>query len=101
MALASKAFGKSDLIPAISRITNELQLLIDGAMSLTAVEDHSPSVNLRMKMLGFSNKTVNNLLKSTESDADLEDAIKQFTRNIVRGKSKDFDTSQIVLVCGD
>jgi len=100
LALASKAFGKSDLIPAISRITNELQLLIDGAMSLTAVEDHSPSVNLRMKMLGFSNKTVNNLLKSTEANADLEDAIKQFTRNIVRGKSKDFDTSQIVLVCG-
>ena len=101
LALASKAFGKSDLIPAISRITNELQLLIDGAMSLAAVEDHSPSVNLRMKMLGFSNKTVNNLLKSTEANADLEDAIKQFTRNIVRGKSKDFDTSQIVLVCGD
>ena len=70
-------------------------------MSLTAVEDHSPSVNLRMKMLGFSNKTVNNLLKSTESDADLDNAIKQFTRNIVRGKSKDFDASQIVLVCGD
>ena len=101
LALASKAFGKSDLIPAISRITNELQLLIDGAMSLAAVEDHSPSVNLRMKMLGFSNKTVNNLLKSTEANADLEDTIKQFTRNIVRGKSKDFDTSQIVLVCGD
>ena len=100
LALAAKAFGQSDLEPAISRVTNELLRLIDGARSLAAAKDYSSSVNSRMKTLGFSNKTVNTLLNSTESSAELEDAIKQFTRNVVRGKSKDFDASQIVLICG-
>ena len=100
LALAAKTFGQSDLEPAISRVTNELLRLIDGARSLAAAKDYSSSVNSRMKTLGFSNKTVNTLLNSTESSAELEDAIKQFTRNVVRGKSKDFDASQIVLICG-
>ena len=100
LALAAKTFGQSDLEPAISRVTNELLRLIDGARSLAAAKDYSSSVNSMMKTLGFSNKTINTLLNSTEHSAELEDAIKQFTRNVVRGKSKDFDASQIVLICG-
>ena len=54
----------------------------------------------RMKMLGFSNRTTTNLIDKNEPNLELHDLMRQFTRQIVQGKSKDFDASQIILVCG-
>ena len=57
-------------------------------------------INARMKMLGFSNSTATNLIDENEPNLELQDLMRQFTRQIVQGKSKDFDASQIILVCG-
>jgi hypothetical protein len=53
-----------------------------------------------MKMLGFSNKTIGDLMEGSEPNINIEEVIKKFTRTIVQGKNHDFDASQIILVCG-
>jgi hypothetical protein len=53
-----------------------------------------------MKMLGFSNTTATTLIDKNEPNHELHDLMRQFTRRVVQGKSKDFDASQIILVCG-
>ena len=95
-----QAFSQSDIAPAFSRISTELHSLFDGTMALTSVANNSLSNHSKMKMLGFSNKTITNLLDDPESNIGVEEAIKKFTRTIVQGKSLDFDASQIILVCG-
>ena len=95
-----QAFSQSDIAPAFSRISTELHSLFDGTMALTSVANNSLSTHSKMKMLGFSNKTITNLLDDPESNIGVEEAIKKFTRTIVQGKSLDFDASQIILVCG-
>ena len=94
------AFSQSDIAPAFSRISTELHSLFDGTMALTSGANNSLSTHSKMKILGFSNKTITHLLDDTESNIDVEEAIKKFTRTIVQGKSLDFDASQIILVCG-
>ena len=95
-----QVFSQSDIAPAFSRISTELHSLFDGTMALTSVANNSLSTHSKMKMLGFSNKTITNLLDDPESNIGVEEAIKKFTRTIVQGKSLDFDASQIILVCG-
>ena len=95
-----QAFSQSDIAPAFSRISTELHSLFDGTMALTSVANNSLSNHSKMKMLGFSNKTITHLLEDPEPNIDVEEAIKKFTRTIVQGKSLDFDASQIILVCG-
>ena len=95
-----QAFSHSDIAPAFSRISTELHSLFDGTMALTSGANNSLSTHSKMKILGFSNKTITHLLDDTESNIDVEEAIKKFTRTIVQGKSLDFDASQIILVCG-
>ena len=95
-----QAFSQSDIAPAFSRISTELHSLFDGTMALTSGAKNSLSTHSKMKMLGFSNKTITHLLDDPEPNIDVEEAIKKFTRTIVQGKSLDFDASQIILVCG-
>ncbi|MGY8901316.1 MAG: hypothetical protein ACKVI1_01855, partial [Flavobacteriales bacterium] len=96
----SQTFSKSDIVPAFSRITTELQLLIDGTMALASDTNYSISTQSKMKMLGFSNKTIGDLMEGSEPNINIEEVIKKFTRTIVQGKNHDFDASQIILVCG-
>ena len=96
----SQTFSKSDIVPAFSRITAELQLLIDGTMALASGTNYSISTQSKMKMLGFSNKTIGDLMEGSEPNINIEEVIKKFTRTIVQGKNHDFDASQIILVCG-
>jgi hypothetical protein len=99
-ALGDKRFEKSDLAMAFEQKLSELQFLVDGTIALGQQRDTSLSINAKMKMLGFSNKTATTLIDKNEPNLELHDLMRQFTRQIVQGKSKDFDASQIILVCG-
>ena len=99
-ALGDNRSAKSDLAMAFEQKLSELQFLVDGTIALGQQRDTSLSINAKMKMLGFSNKTATTLLDKNEPNLELHDLMRQFTRQIVQGKSKDFDASQIILVCG-
>ena len=99
-ALGDNRSEKSDLAMAFEQKLSELQFLVDGTIALGQQRDTSLSINARMKMLGFSNKTATTLIDKNEPNLELHDLMRQFTRQIVQGKSKDFDASQIILVCG-
>ncbi len=99
------AFGynrseKSDLAIAFEQKLSELQFLVDETIALGQQRDTSLSINAKTKMLGFSNKTATTLIDKNEPNLELHDLMRQFTRQVVQGKSKDFDASQIILVCG-
>lgn len=93
-------FSKSDLAPELSRISAELQLLIDNTISLEAEQGETLSAASKMKVLGFSRRTINKILKEPDINPEMNDIIKKFTRTIVNGRDKVFDASQIILVCG-
>ena len=93
-------FSKSDLAPELSRISAELQLLIDSTISLEAEQGETLSAASKMKVLGFSRRTINKILKEPDINPEMNDIIKKFTRKIVNGRDKVFDASQIILVCG-
>jgi hypothetical protein len=93
-------FSKTDIAPAVSRITEELKFLLDGTMALATAENNSTPIDAQMKMLGFSNDTIDRLVKDPEFESKISYLIKKFTKTIVQGKSKDFDESQVILVCG-
>ena len=95
-----QVFSKSDLVPALNRISAELQLLIDSAVTLGTEQGNSPTTASKVKGLGFSRKTINKLFKEADVSIEMSDFIKKFTRKIVNGKDKVFDASQIILVCG-
>ena len=99
-ALGDNRSEKSDLAMAFEQKLSELQFLVDGTIALGQQRDTSLSINAKMKMLGFSNKTSTTLIDKNEPNLELHDLMRQFTRQIVQGKSKDFDASQIILVCG-
>jgi hypothetical protein len=99
-ALGDNRSEKSDLAMAFEQKLSELQFLVDGTIALGQQRDTSLSINAKMKMLGFSNKTATTLIDKNEPNLELHDLMRQFTRQIVQGKSKDFDASQIILVCG-
>ena len=95
-----QVFSKSDLGPEFNRISAELQLLIDSAVTLGTEQGNSPTTSSKVKGLGFSRKTINKLFKEADVSIEMSDFIKKFTRKIVNGKDKVFDASQIILVCG-
>ena len=95
-----QVFSKSDLGPEFNRISAELQLLIDSAVTLGTEQGNSPTTTSKVKGLGFSRKTINKLSKEVDVSIEMSDFIKKFTRKIVNGKDKVFDASQIILVCG-
>ena len=95
-----QVFSKSDLVPEFNRISAELQLLIDSAVTLGTEQGNSPTTASKVKGLGFSRKTINKLFKEADVSIEMSDFIKKFTRKIVNGKDKVFDASQIILVCG-
>jgi hypothetical protein len=99
-ALSDNRSEKSDLAIAFEQKLSELQFLVDGTIALDQQSGTSLSINARMKMLGFSTRTTTNLIDKNEPNLELHDLMRQFTRQIVQGKSKDFDASQIILVCG-
>mgnify|MGYP000259080322 FL=1 len=99
-ALGDNRSEKSDLAMAFEQKLSELQFLVDGTIALSQQKNPSLSINAKMKMLGFSNKTATTLIDKNEPNLELHDLMRQFTRQIVQGKSKDFDASQIILVCG-
>jgi flagellar biosynthesis protein FlhF len=99
-ALGDNRSEKSDLAMAFEQKLSELQFLVDGTIALSQQSNTSLSINAKMKMLGFSNKTATTLIDKNEPNLELHDLMRQFTRQIVQGKSKDFDASQIILVCG-
>ena len=96
---ALKLFNRADIAPEFTRIAAELQSLFDSALSIAPIESYSLATDSKMKMLGFSGKTINKLWR-VEPSIEMPDVIKKFTRTIVQGKNKDFDASQIILVCG-
>ena len=93
-------FSKTDIAPAFTRINEELKLLLDGTMALATVENKAVSIDAKMKMLGFSNDTIDRLVKDPEFENKMPYVIRKFTKTILHGKSKDFDESQVILVCG-
>ena len=99
-ALGDNRSEKSDLAMAFEQKLSELQFLVDGTIALGQQRDTSLSINAKMKMLGFSNRTATTLIDKNEPNLELHELMRQFTRQIVQGKSKDFDASQIILVCG-
>ena len=99
-ALGDNRSEKSDLALAFEQKLSELQFLVDGTIALDQQRDTSLSINAKMKMLGFSNRTATALIDKNEPNLELHDLMRQFTRQVVQGKSKDFDASQIILVCG-
>ena len=99
-ALGDNRSEKSDLAMAFEQKLSELQFLVDGTIALGQQRDASLSINAKMKMLGFSNRTATTLIDKNEPNLELHELMRQFTRQIVQGKSKDFDASQIILVCG-
>ena len=99
-ALGDNRSEKSDLALAFEQKLSELQFLVDGTIALGQQRDTSLSINAKMKMLGFSNRTATTLIDKNEPNLELHELMRQFTRQIVQGKSKDFDASQIILVCG-
>ena len=99
-ALGDNRSEKSDLAMAFEQKLSELQFLVDGTIALGQQRDTSLSINAKMKMLGFSNRTATTLIDKNEPNLELHDLMRQFTRQVVQGKSKDFDASQIILVCG-
>ena len=98
--MKQQVFSKSDLVPEFNRISAELQLLIDSAVTLGTEQGNSPTTASKVKGLGFSRKTINKLFKEADVSIEMSDFIKKFTRKIVNGKDKVFDASQIILVCG-
>ena len=99
-ALGDNRSEKSDLALAFEQKLSELQFLVDGTIALGQQRDTSLSINAKMKMLGFSNRTATALIDKNEPSPELYDLMRQFTRQVVQGKSKNFDASQIILVCG-
>ena len=99
-ALGDNRSEKSDLALAFEQKLSELQFLVDETIALGQQRDTSLSINAKMKMLGFSNRTATTLIDKNEPNLELHELMRQFTRKIVQGKSKDFDASQIILVCG-
>ena len=99
-ALGDNRSEKSDLAMAFEQKLSELQFLVDGTIALSQQSNTSLSINAKMKMLGFSNRTATTLIDKNEPNLELHDLMRQFTRQVVQGKSKDFDASQIILVCG-
>jgi predicted Ser/Thr protein kinase len=69
-------------------------------MSLATVENKAATIDDKMKMLGFSNDTIDRLVKDPEFENKIPYFIRKFTKTLVHGKSKDFDESQVILVCG-
>ena len=95
-----RIFSKSDLGPEFSRVSLELQLLIDSAVSLATEHGQSLSTPSKMKTLGFSRKTITKIVTDPNTIIEINDVLKKFTRKIINGKDKVFDASQIILVCG-
>jgi len=93
-------FTKMDLEPAFNRVATELLAFFDGARSITSTEEDSISTRSKMQMMGFSKKSISNLISDTDQSIDIYGAIKQFSKIIVQGKNRDFDASQVILVCG-
>ena len=93
-------FTKMDLEPAFNRVATELLAFFDGARSITSTEDDSISTRSKMQMMGFSKKSISKLISDTDQSIDIYGAIKQFSKIIVQGKNRDFDDSQVILVCG-
>jgi energy-coupling factor transporter ATP-binding protein EcfA2 len=89
-----------DLEPAFNRVATELLAFFDGARSITSTEEDSISTRSKMQMMGFSKKSISNLISDTDQSIDIYGAIKQFSKIIVQGKNRDFDASQVILVCG-
>ena len=100
LSVTPEPFSKTDIALAITRINEDLKLLLDGATSLATVENKAATIDDKMKMLGFSNDTIDRLVKDPEFENKIPYFIRKFTKTIVHGKSKDFDESQVILVCG-
>ena len=100
LSAITEPFSKTDIAPAITRINEELKLLLDGTMALATAENKVAAIDVKMKMLGFSNDTIDRLVKDPEFENKIPYVIRKFTKTIVHGKSKDFDESQVILVCG-
>ena len=79
-ALGDTIPKKTDLAIAFEQKLDELQSLVDGTIALDQQRDTSLSINARMKMLGFSNSTATNLIDKNEPNLELQDLMRQFTR---------------------
>ena len=95
-----EVLSKTDIATAFSRINEELKLLLDGTMALATAENKSTSIDAKMKILGFSSDAIDSLVKDHELESEIPYFIRKFTKTIVQGKSKDFDQSEVILVCG-
>ena len=75
-----RSFEKSDIANEFSRITAELQHLIDGTMAFTPDANNFVSTRSKLKMLGFSSETIAHLTNEATPNVKIEDVIDQFTR---------------------
>ena len=74
-----QVFSKSDLVPEFNRISAELQLLIDSAVTLGTEQGNSPTTASKVKGLGFSRKTINKLFEEADVSIEMSDFIKKLT----------------------
>ena len=86
----------TDFELAINRIKNEIQMLVDAKIQV----EPTVSVETQMKVLGFSSTSTEALLRSHELTDDIAPILKTFAKLVVQGKDRNFDSSEVIIVCG-
>lgn len=81
---------------AINRIKNEIQTLIDNKLNVEPMV----SVETQMRVLGFSSASTEELLRGQELEDKIAPILKKFAKLVVQGKDKNFDSSEVIIVCG-
>ena len=86
----------TDFELAINRIKNEIQMLVDAKIEV----ETTVSVETQMKVLGFSSTSTDALLRGHELTDDIASILKTFAKLVVQGKDRNFDSSEVIIVCG-
>ena len=86
----------TDFELAINRIKNEIQMLVDAKIEVKP----TVSVETQMKVFGFSSTSTEALLRSHELTDDIAPTLKTFAKLVVQGKDRNFDSSEVIIVCG-
>tara|TARA_B110000238_G_scaffold103756_1_gene112938 strand:- start:4811 stop:5917 length:1107 start_codon:yes stop_codon:yes gene_type:complete len=95
--LESKEF---EFDSAMARIKADLQVMSDATIKLISERETFIPAEAELKILGFSQKSAQILLGRASESSKIRDLAKDFARSLVCGKSKHFDASEIILVCG-
>jgi energy-coupling factor transporter ATP-binding protein EcfA2 len=71
-------------------------MLVDAKIEV----EPTVSVETQMKVLGFSSTSTEALLRGHELTDDIAPILKTFAKLVVQGKDRNFDSSEVIIVCG-